>query len=44
MDQRENDILFVGYQARGTPGRDILKYSKINGGYVILEGEKEKLF
>ena len=35
-----NDIFFVGYQARGTAGRDILKYSKRPGGYVRLDGER----
>lgn len=37
---RRNDIFFVGYQAAGTPGRDILKYSKRPGGYVMLDGER----
>ena len=37
---RKNDIFFVGYQAKGTPGRDILKYSKRPGGYVVLDGER----
>jgi len=27
ITDRKNDIFFVGYQAKGTPGRDILKYS-----------------
>ena len=35
-----NNIFFVGYQAKGTAGRDILKYSKFPGGYVVLDGEK----
>ena len=34
-----NDILFVGYQAKGTTGRDIQKYGK-NNGYVELDGER----
>lgn len=33
------DVLFVGYQAAGTPGRDIQRYGP-RGGYVILDGEK----
>jgi len=33
------DILFVGYQANGTPGRDIQKYGA-NGGYVIIDEKK----
>lgn len=40
ISDRKNDIFFVGYQAKGTPGRDILKYSKRPGGYVVLDGEK----
>ena len=34
----KNDILFVGYQAQGTPGRDIQRYGP-RGGYVELDGE-----
>lgn len=37
-DER-NDILFVGYQAKGTAGRDIQKYAA-NNGYVELDGEQ----
>lgn len=33
------DIVFVGYQARGTPGRDIQRYGP-KGGYVMLDGER----
>jgi metallo-beta-lactamase family protein len=33
------DILFVGYQARGTTGRDIQQYAPMNG-YVYLDGER----
>jgi len=40
LEDRRNDVLFVGYQARGTPGRDILRYSRRPGGYVILKGER----
>jgi metallo-beta-lactamase family protein len=32
------DILFVGYQAEGTPGRDIQCYGP-NHGYVMLDGK-----
>ena len=35
-----NDVLFVGYQAPGTPGRDLVEYSRQPGGYVFLEGER----
>lgn len=34
-----HDVLFVGYQARGTPGRDIQAYGP-TGGYVDLDGER----
>ncbi|WP_404363691.1 MBL fold metallo-hydrolase RNA specificity domain-containing protein [Marinobacter sp.] len=34
-----NDVLFVGYQARGTPGRDILTWGP-TGGWVELDGER----
>ncbi|UZE95145.1 MBL fold metallo-hydrolase RNA specificity domain-containing protein [Alkalimarinus alittae] len=37
-DQR-TDVLFVGYQAKGTPGHDIQQYGS-KGGYVMIEGEK----
>lgn len=33
------DIIFVGYQAHGTTGREIQTYGP-NGGYVFLEGVK----
>ncbi len=33
------DVLFVGYQAAGTPGRDIQTYGP-GGGYVELEGQR----
>ena len=33
------DVLFVGYQAVGTPGRDIQQYGPV-GGYAMLDGEK----
>lgn len=33
------DILFVGYQAAGTTGRDIQKYGPA-GGYVVIDGQK----
>lgn len=34
-----HDILFVGYQAAGTPGRDIQHYGP-RGGYVVLDGAR----
>jgi len=36
----KNDVLFVGYQAAGTPGRDIITYSPRPNGYVVLDREK----
>lgn len=41
LKERRNDLLFVGYQAAGTPGRDILRFAKKQGGgYVWLDGER----
>ncbi|MCP4992450.1 MAG: MBL fold metallo-hydrolase, partial [Gammaproteobacteria bacterium] len=34
-----HDVLFVGYQARGTAGRDIQQYGP-RGGWVALDGER----
>jgi metallo-beta-lactamase family protein len=39
----KNDVLFVGYQAAGTPGRDIITYSQRPGGYVYLDHEKVRI-
>lgn len=39
LNDSRTDVLFVGYQAEGTPGRDIQKYGP-RGGYVYLEGER----
>jgi metallo-beta-lactamase family protein len=39
LAEPRNDILFVGYQAQGTPGRDIQRYGP-RGGYVELDGER----
>lgn len=39
LSDRRNDVLFVGYQAKGTPGRDILTYGP-RGGWVELEGQR----
>ena len=35
------DVIFVGYQAQGTPGRDIQKYGP-RGGYVYLPGQNNQ--
>mgnify|MGYP003389018541 CR=1 FL=1 len=44
LHDARNDIVFVGYQAHGTPGRDILTYaakaSRGQQGYVSLDGER----
>lgn len=37
-DKRHN-VLFVGYQAKGTPGHEIQSYGP-RGGYVDLDGER----
>jgi metallo-beta-lactamase family protein len=39
LSDEKTDILFVGYQAQGTPGRDIQVYGP-RGGYVYLDDEK----
>jgi metallo-beta-lactamase family protein len=33
------DIVFIGYQAKGTPGREIQQYAG-QGGYVVLDGQR----
>jgi metallo-beta-lactamase family protein len=38
LDNPTTDVLFVGYQAGRTPGRDILKYADRNSGSVMLDG------
>ncbi|MYM62854.1 MBL fold metallo-hydrolase RNA specificity domain-containing protein [Pseudomaricurvus sp. HS19] len=39
LGDKRNDVLFVGYQAAGTPGRDILTYGPRHG-WVELDGER----
>jgi metallo-beta-lactamase family protein len=40
LGDERNDVLFVGYQAAGTPGRDILRYHDKPNGYVMFDGER----
>jgi metallo-beta-lactamase family protein len=40
LEEKRNDVVFVGYQARGSTGRDIIRYSKKHGGYVYLDGKR----
>ena len=39
LGDSRTDVLFVGYQAAGSPGRDIQKYGP-TGGYVVLDGQR----
>ncbi|MEX0606008.1 MAG: MBL fold metallo-hydrolase [Marinobacter sp.] len=39
LAEPRNDVLFVGYQAAGTPGRDILRYGP-RGGWVTLDNRR----
>ncbi len=42
LGDARNDVLFVGYQAAGTPGRDILTFGP-RGGWVMLDGERHTI-
>lgn len=39
LGDRRTDVLFVGYQAAGTPGREIQVYGP-RGGYVVFAGQR----
>ncbi|MEO2267239.1 MBL fold metallo-hydrolase [Pseudoalteromonas sp. YIC-656] len=39
LDEPTADVIFVGYQGSGTPGRDIQKYGP-RGGYVVLNNQR----
>ena len=39
LGDERHDVLFVGYQAEGTPGRQIQQFGK-RGGYVVMDGQR----
>jgi metallo-beta-lactamase family protein len=39
IEDQRTDILFIGYQASGTPGRAIQNYGP-KGGWVTLDGQR----
>lgn len=39
LPDNRTDVVFVGYQAAGTPGRDIQKYGP-SGGYVLIDRQR----
>ncbi len=47
LGDERHDVLFVGYQAEGTPGRDIQQYggssTRGQGGWVELDGERHTI-
>ncbi|MBM6551038.1 MBL fold metallo-hydrolase RNA specificity domain-containing protein [Marinomonas ostreistagni] len=40
LGDARNDVIFVGYQAAGTPGRDLLRFHHKANGYVEFDGER----
>ncbi len=42
LEDERHDVLFVGYQAKGTPGRDIQQYGP-DGGYVDLDNRRYQI-
>lgn len=40
IEDKTTDIVFVGYQAKGTLGRDIINFSRKQGAYVHINHEK----
>ncbi|MDM8515641.1 MBL fold metallo-hydrolase [Desulfobacterales bacterium HSG16] len=40
IENPENDVFFVGYQAKGTLGREILKYGRQPGGHIWIGNQK----
>ena len=48
LDDPRSDVIFVGYQAEGTPGRDILRFGPRTDpadppGYVRLDGDRYEI-
>jgi metallo-beta-lactamase family protein len=43
IEDPRNDILFVGYNARGTPGREIQQSASTAGGHVTLDGGRYRV-
>lgn len=40
LQDPSNDVFFVGYQAAGTPGREIVRYHDRPGGYARIDGKQ----
>ena len=40
IENERTDVLFIGYQAAGTPGRVIQQYGSRKGAYVELDGKR----
>jgi metallo-beta-lactamase family protein len=40
LEDARNDVIFIGYQAQGTPGRRIVECARNPSGSVELEGER----
>lgn len=39
LGDERHDVLFIGYQGAGTPGRDIQRFGS-RGGWIVLDGER----
>lgn len=42
LGDARHDVLFVGYQAEGTPGRQIQRFGP-RGGYVVFDGQRYEI-